>query len=237
MKYMGSKNRIAKEILPIILKDRKPGQWYVEPFVGGANMIDKVDGLRIGADSNPFVIEALKFIRDTPGLFPDHISEYEYNSLKRLKPLDGFTGIVGFAMSFGAKWFGGYRREVKGVSDKANELTQTRRAKQNVIEQSPLLQGIIFINSVYTLLDIPRNSIIYCDPPYQGTTKYKYDFDSVAFWNWVRALSLLGHSVFVSEYEAPEDFICVWEKQVTTTFSTSKDIKATEKLFIFNDLY
>lgn len=35
MKYVGSKNRHAKEILPIILKDRKPDQWYVEPFVGG----------------------------------------------------------------------------------------------------------------------------------------------------------------------------------------------------------
>ena len=32
---MGSKNRIVNEILPIILKDRKPNQWYVEPFVGG----------------------------------------------------------------------------------------------------------------------------------------------------------------------------------------------------------
>ena len=42
MVYMGSKNRIAKEILPIILKDRVKGQWYVEPFVGGCNMIDKV---------------------------------------------------------------------------------------------------------------------------------------------------------------------------------------------------
>ena len=44
MKYMGSKNRIAKHILPIILKDRKENQYYVEPFVGGANMIDKVQG-------------------------------------------------------------------------------------------------------------------------------------------------------------------------------------------------
>lgn len=44
MKYMGSKNRYAKEILPLILKDRKENQWYVEPFVGGANVIDKVGG-------------------------------------------------------------------------------------------------------------------------------------------------------------------------------------------------
>ena len=43
MKYMGSKNRVAKEILPIMLKERGQRTW-VEPFVGGANMIDKVDG-------------------------------------------------------------------------------------------------------------------------------------------------------------------------------------------------
>ena len=54
MKYMGSKNRIAKHILPIILKDRKEGQWYVEPFVGGANIRDKVECKRIGSDSKHY---------------------------------------------------------------------------------------------------------------------------------------------------------------------------------------
>ncbi len=49
MKYMGSKARYAKSILPIILASRQPDQWYVEPFVGGANVIDKVSGPRIGA--------------------------------------------------------------------------------------------------------------------------------------------------------------------------------------------
>ena len=38
MKYMGSKARIAKHILPMILKNRKEGQCYVEPFVGAANI-------------------------------------------------------------------------------------------------------------------------------------------------------------------------------------------------------
>ena len=42
MKYMGSKARFTKEILPIILKDRKPEQWYVEPFAGGMNVICEV---------------------------------------------------------------------------------------------------------------------------------------------------------------------------------------------------
>lgn len=51
MVYMGSKNRIAKELIPII--KIQPNQWYVEPFVGGANMIDKIQHpLKLGADSN-----------------------------------------------------------------------------------------------------------------------------------------------------------------------------------------
>mgnify|MGYP001075335967 CR=1 FL=1 len=43
MKYVGSKNRISKELAPIIqsyiTEDTKG---YLEPFVGGANMIDKI---------------------------------------------------------------------------------------------------------------------------------------------------------------------------------------------------
>ena len=49
---MGSKNRHAKDLLPIILKNRRDDQWYVEPFVGGFNMIDKVPGLRLANDTN-----------------------------------------------------------------------------------------------------------------------------------------------------------------------------------------
>lgn len=49
MKYMGSKARIAKYILPIIIKDRKENQWYVEPFVGGYNSVFG-DGTQVGID-------------------------------------------------------------------------------------------------------------------------------------------------------------------------------------------
>ena len=52
MIYQGSKNKIAKYILPIMLEERKEGQAWVEPFVGGANLIDKVSGERFGNDSN-----------------------------------------------------------------------------------------------------------------------------------------------------------------------------------------
>lgn len=49
MKYMGSKARIAKHILPVMLAYRKDDdQLWVEPFVGGGNIIDKVGGNRLG---------------------------------------------------------------------------------------------------------------------------------------------------------------------------------------------
>ena len=43
-----------------------------------------------------------------------------------------------------------------------------------------------------------------------------------------------GHDVFISEYEAPDDFTCVWSKQITNAMSTKKTYKPTEKLFKFN---
>jgi DNA adenine methylase len=41
MKYMGSKARVAKEIASII--DYKNYDYYIEPFCGGCNFIDKID--------------------------------------------------------------------------------------------------------------------------------------------------------------------------------------------------
>jgi DNA adenine methylase len=231
MIYMGSKNRIAKDILPIILKDRKPSQCYVETMVGGANLIDKVKGFRIGADLNPFVIEALKLIRDAPGSLPDHVSEEYYAQLKDKKEINGVTGVIGHTCSFGAKWFGSYAKNKRGDD-------YSRAAKNNALAQSPNLKDCLFINSSYQFLDIPKESIVYCDPPYEGTAGYEGGFNHSEFWEWVRIKSLEGHSVFVSEYTAPEDFICVWWKEITVTLSGHSNItKATEKLFIYNDLW
>lgn len=41
---MGSKSRIAKYIVPIIQQciDDNNIEYYIEPFVGGANVIDKI---------------------------------------------------------------------------------------------------------------------------------------------------------------------------------------------------
>jgi len=238
MKYMGSKNRIAKYILPIILKNRKEGQWYVEPFVGGANIIDKVTGNRKAADNNEHVIDALCFIRD--GDIPKNNKEFTEDSYNlaarmargnRLKGYgDGLYCYALIAFSFGAKWIGGWSRGKNSKGDQRDYVAEQYRAS---VKQKPLLQGVWFEHSSYSKLDIPEKSIIYCDSPYKGTTQYKDKFDHAPYWEWCREQVKKGHEVFVSEYSAPSDFICVWQKELNCSVAKNGEHKkAIEKLFV-----
>ena len=106
MKYMGSKNRIAKDILPIILADRKKDQWWVEPFVGGANMIDKVEGYRIGSDLNKYLIALSKEMQKESFQAPI-ITEKIYKDMKNNPNYykDWELGFAGFQLSYGSLWY------------------------------------------------------------------------------------------------------------------------------------
>ena len=227
MKYLGSKRRIANEILPVILKNRKEGQWYVEPFCGGCNLIDQVENPRLANDSNLYLISFCQALANG-WLPPDNISEEKYNEIKNSR--DNFAphlvGYVGFQLSFGAKWFGGYRR------DKVGKRNYPLEAYQNVKKQQPLLNGIVFRNVDYQNLGLPEKSIVYCDPPYENVTKYKDEFNHTEYWRWIRKIVLEGHSVFCSEYNAPDDFAEIWSKEVVTGVDVVSVKKDTEKLFV-----
>jgi len=100
MQYLGSKNKLSKDLLPIILKYwDKENQTYYEPFVGGANMIDKLPkGKKIGSDYNSFIIDM--FIALQNGWQPpENITEEQYKEIKRNipkfeKPLVCFVGYL-----------------------------------------------------------------------------------------------------------------------------------------------
>ena len=142
---MGSKNRIAKHILPIMLKDRKEGQYWVEPFVGGANMIDKVTGNRVGADFNEAVTKALRFIRDCST--PKSNAEYNSDDYKAaankarcgadLSPLDSYALI---AFSFGAKWIGGWCR---GKNSKGEQRDYVNDRAVPLLRQLVILRAVV----------------------------------------------------------------------------------------------
>lgn len=229
MKYMGSKRRIAKDILPIILKDRKEGQYYVEPFCGGCNSLDKVVNPRIANDVNPYLIALFKELQVQIPFNPPFFTEDCYKPMRDNK--DNYpawhVGYVGFNLTYASRFFEGWAR------DKTGEQCFNANAKSNLTKQQHLLQGVEFNRGQYHELVIPDNSLIYCDPPYKGTKEYKdKKFDYNKFYNWCRDMVIKGHTVFVSEYNMPDDFECVWEKEIVS--SLTKDTgakKGTEKLF------
>ena len=233
MKYMGSKNRIAKHLLPIMLAECEKHniEKWVEPFVGGANMIDKVpDSLeRVGYDLNNHVIHALIDIRDNTSGLPDSVSEEEYKSFYN-KPAEHFSSLARFGASFGGKFENGFARGKAADGTARNYWAETKR---NALKQSPKIQSVQFICDSYENLSF-ENTLIYCDPPYQGTSGYKTGaFDHDKFFNWCREQSK-NNVVFVSEYNAPDDFECVWQGEIKTNFASQRKVathNAIEKLF------
>lgn len=229
MKYMGSKNRIAKYIVPIMLNEAsKHGiTTWVEPFVGGANSIDKVPDkfTKIGYDLNPHAINALIGIRDYIGAFPDEVTEEYYNSLKGTKP-DPITSWVRIAVSYGGIF------ESKLAKDSVGKRDYTKEAIRNAKKQSPKIQDVEFQVADYKNLSF-ENSLIYCDPPYKGTSGYKTgNFDHNEFFSWCVKQKELGNVVFVSEYDAP--FEEVWRGEIKTNFASSRKAAthtAIEKLY------
>lgn len=237
MKYMGSKNRIAKHLLPIMLAEcEKHGitKW-VEPFVGGANMIDKVPDTfeRIGYDLNPHTIAALIGIRDHVEEFPLLITREQYYSIKGSQP-NPITSLIRFELSFGAVFESTFTIDDKRKGRK----NRTEQARLNIIKQSPKIQNVQFICDSYENLNFD-NCLIYCDPPYQGTTGYKTGaFDHDKFFEWCREQAK-KNVVFVSEYNAPEDFECVWQGEVKTNFASQRKSathNAIEKLFLYRTI-
>lgn len=241
MRYLGSKNRISKELVPIIqsyiTEDTKG---YIEPFVGGGNIIDKIKCQnKYGSDIHKQLIALHKHIQQTIDDIPLHISEEEYNKVKNNKELyeDWYVGLVGFCATFGARYFGGYARSFK--SDKVTPRDMSNEAIRNLLKQAPNLKDIHFECKDFREIKDIQDYVIYCDIPYKNTTKYSTnEFPYEEFYNRCRNMSK-NNIVLVSEYEMPSDFKCIWQKETKANFDVNRIAnheknKRIEKLFILN---
>lgn len=235
MQYVGSKNRIAKSLSPIIQSyitaDTKG---YIEPFVGGANMIDKINcSNKVGYDIHDELIALLQYVQ-SGGDLPNTISNGEYCRVRdnQSNYENWYVGLVGFCGSYGAKYFGGY---AKGNDDRDRQ----NEAIRNLHNQSSKLQEIEFINASFLELDKDeiKGYVIYCDPPYRNTTTYKTEkFPYDEFYDWCIRLSE-HNTVLISEYNMPEDkFECIWCKENKANFDNNRKVNdktniRVEKLF------
>lgn len=141
------------------------------------------------------------------------------------------VALCGLCATYNAKWFGGYAGIVRAKI--GTERNYYDEAVRNVLKQRERLEDIIFDCKSYKDISV-ENALIYCDPPYQNTTKYKDEFNHDEYWEWVREMSK-NNIVICSEYTAPADFECIWSKELTTTLDKSSRSKAVEKLFKIKD--
>lgn len=243
MVYQGSKNRICKYIIPIIqsLIDNNNIKTYIEPFVGGGNVIDKVRcDEKIGMDINSDLIDLLNYVKEDNQLLiaPDDCSFEHYKDVRKdvnhEKYSKTYRALIGYMASYGGRYFdGGYGRDVKG-----GRCVYEERIK-NLKIQSKYLSDVKFICKDYECINTNdyHNVMFYIDPPYNGTKKYgKYHIDYDYFHEFCRRLSK-DNIVLISEYNMPDDFVCVWSKNIKTMQKSNriKGHNAVEKLFIHKD--
>lgn len=229
MKYVGGKNRIAKEIIEKI----GGGTTLVSLFCGGCAVEGRIttfDNLIIN-DKHPYLMAMWQGLYDGTFDPPENVSEEEYKWIRaHLDENPALSGFVGFGCSFAGKWWGGYARNKKGE----NFAKETRNSTLKAIENMTNRSSLTLLCGDYKDVELPHGSVIYADPPYEGTMGYKgVAFDSGEFWDYAREVSK-EHKMFISEMQAPPDFVAIWEKDLARYISHKEHgyDKATEKLFL-----
>lgn len=231
MRYMGGKSRISKNISEIINNeiDKNGQKCFVSLFCGSCSVEAKVNcDKKILNDKHPYLIEMWRGLQNG-WVPPSIITQEEYNYVKNhLDDNKALSGFVGFGCSFGGKWFGGFARD-------RGDYDYCQGAKRSIMMGLQHLRDAEFICMDYKGVIIPDNSVIYADPPYYNTTKYRTDdFNHEEFWEYMRYISK-NNTVFISEQIAPSDFIPIWEKELKRKLDCNKSnqFDATEKLFVY----
>jgi len=230
MRYMGGKALNGKKIARLMSNDIQAAGVYVEPFVGGCNVIRYVSPsvVRVGSDAHlPLV--AMWSALSTGWLPPRGITEDDYKAIKQTHGY-GFLPLyayAGFGLSFGGKWWGGYTRD-NALRDYNAEAYNTTTQKSHNIK------NVWFLHADYTAWGWLRGAVIYCDPPYEDTTGFKgvAPFISNDFWQWVDKMA--HHNiVYVSEQQTPLDSaVVVWTNEEQVAIRRNDEAKTrTEYLY------
>ena len=237
MKYLGGKFRTAGDIAGYINSVIGNDQPYWEPFVGAAWVLRRVSSQkRYASDINHYLISMWLAVQNG-WVPPSVVTNEEYNEIKG--NIDQYppelVSFVGFATSWGGKWFGGYAR------DPNSDRNYAKEGMLSLLRAAPLVRSVEFFTANFLVAPPPEESmLIYCDPPYMDTTKYNFapQFNHDRFWNRVRELEGMGHNVIVSEYSAPDDFQVVLEMQTRTDLNVAGGIKddRIERVFSLSPL-
>lgn len=235
MRYLGGKFRQARHIAAEITKLAAGITSYYEPFVGGASVFDRIalnfEHTEV-SDVHPDLMMMWQAVAGGWWQPPEGLSEVDYRNL-RDAPVSALRGFAGFGCSYGGKWFGGYARENVSPKHTGNICAASARSVMRTAELMRRCDTKILCRS-YGDLDPKPGSVIYCDPPYAGTTEYSgtSEFNHDEFWSTAKLWAVdLACIVLVSEYTAPHDIPQLYSMPARKSVGSTNLDTATERLF------
>ena len=209
MQYLGGKKSIAKELAAVLQSFRVEGAPFYDVFCGSCAVVAEMDGVRFANDGNAALINMFEAWR--AGWRPPQDVSFEDHARLRIAqdPTDPVTAFVAHACSYGGMWFSTYARDRKNGRNFA--ATGARSLERTLSKCA----DVTFTALDYRALTPQRGVLIYCDPPYDGTTGYAGmpKFDTAEFWQ-VAARWAETCTVLVSEYVAPSGWRGVWTRPV-----------------------
>lgn len=220
---MGGKFRIRKELSSFLNSKLKEGQPFVDLMCGSCWIVSEIDQNRlvIANDIHKYLI-AMWVELQKGWKPPTSITEEEYKYIRENKDEKPYlSGFVGFACSFGGKWFSCYARR------KREERSYAMGGHNSCLRKIEKMKGVQFINKDYRDVEIPRGSLVYCDIPYRGAAQYSKKecgvFIHEDFYKWVDE-NKYNYDIYISEYKrnVPEGFDIVWEKKSLTGVRNKK---------------
>jgi len=230
--YVGCKRFIARDILSVI----PSATHFYDLFGGGGSVTEFAYTLRENGifgnwqkwryihynELKTGVYELNKLLWSNSFKFDDDIDvdKERFNYVKR----NDFTAINYFILScysyanMGLHYF--------------NSPAKTKYNIKRIMKTKPI--DVICSNKDYRTVHIEPDSVVYCDIPYVGVSKYKkgiyygVKFDYAAFYNYAFSAD---YPVYFSDYCAPDYFKLVFAKKVICRLSLRCRSFRTEKLF------
>lgn len=231
MRYLGGKFKIAKDVAKLINSHK--GFYYLEPFMGSCWVTAEVKfPQRIAGDIHDEIVELYHTVQNG-WLPPETLTKEEFEDIRANRTTNKYPkqliAFVGFGCAFAGSYWRSYAGEI-----------YASRSKKSVLKKAEHLKDVKYFCSDYKDLN-PSGCVIYCDPPYSDSFSYRITgikgngkFNNKEFWELMEKWAE-NNIVYVSEYQAPDSFNCVFEKEVTMGVRTLKgNEKRTERVFCKN---
>ena len=118
-----------------------------------------------------------------------------------------------------------------GVKDNLKRLISVERLERvQALSQIDTQATFTPLQGDYRNVRIPRNAVVYIDPPYRDTDCYAYNgFDFDAFYAWLRTVPNL---TIISEYTAPPECVEITHTQKRVTAAPNDNTKKANEMLL-----